>query len=134
MGMNKEKKKLQVFAYGLGVIALGLGVGGLSRHGWTWDQAVKLAGGVFFIVMAVRQWASFRLAYKGWMAVAQVIGGAVTRLILIVVYYCVFTPVALFLRLMGKDHLERRRDPGRTTFWHARVHDQADTKRYQRQG
>ncbi|MEI8012092.1 MAG: SxtJ family membrane protein [Candidatus Omnitrophota bacterium] len=131
--MDKEKKNLLVFGYGLGLIALVLGTGGVMRHGVSVFQIIKLACGVFFIIVTALKWQAFRPAYKGWMAVAHVIGGVVTGVLLTVVYFVVFTPTALFLKLMGKDHLERRRDQGRATFWHARDNRQADKERFRQQ-
>ncbi len=131
--MDREKKNLLVFGYGLGVIALVFGAGGVMRHGWTGGHGLKILCGVFFVAVTAWRWQAFRPAYKGWMAAAHVIGGAVTALLLTVVYFGVFTPTAIFLRLMGKDHLDRRRDPGRATYWHARGREVAGQGKYRQQ-
>ncbi len=49
--------------------------------------------------------------YMGWFN---------TRVILIIVYYLVFTPMALLFKLFGKDPLARRFDRDATTYWHRR--------------
>ena len=131
--MDREKKNLRVFGYGLGVIALVFGAGGLLRHGWTGWHGLKILCGVFFIVVAAWRWQAFRPAYKGWMAVAHVIGGVVTGILLTVVYFGVFTPTAIVLRLMGKDHLDRRRDPARSTYWHVRAPGDGGHENYRQQ-
>jgi Saxitoxin biosynthesis operon protein SxtJ len=62
---------------------------------------------------------SIRLVYTGWMIAAFPIGWTVSRLMLAVLFYVVFTPVALVFRLMGRDALRlRRRQAG--SYWTAR--------------
>ena len=57
---------------------------------------------------------------RGWRALAHALGWVNTRVLLAVVYFLVFAPIALVLRIAGKDPLERRRDPGRATYWRTR--------------
>lgn len=45
------------------------------------------------------------------------IGWAVSRLALAVLYFAVFTPIALFFRLIGRDSLRRKFDPRAKTYW-----------------
>jgi hypothetical protein len=53
--------------------------------------------------------AAVRLVYTGWMVAAFPIGWIVSRLMLAVMFYGVFTPVAWVFRLMGRDGLRLRR-------------------------
>jgi len=62
---------------------------------------------------------AIRLVYTGWMIAAFPIGWTVSRLMLAVLFYLVFTPVALVFRLMGRDALQlKRRQTG--SYWTAR--------------
>jgi hypothetical protein len=61
-----------------------------------------------------------RPVFVGWMAIAYPIGWVVSRIILGVVFYFVFTPVAWFFRLVGRDALELKSQPTATTYWHPR--------------
>lgn len=54
--------------------------------------------------------------YKAWMGVSFVIGTVVSPLILGLVYYGVLTPMALALRLTGRDALRLKR-PDAGTYW-----------------
>jgi hypothetical protein len=58
-----------------------------------------------------------RPIYVGWMVLAFPIGWLVSRLILAVMFYGVFTPVALVFRLIGRDALTLKCGEGRTTYW-----------------
>lgn len=73
-----------------------------------------------------------RPLYLGWMYAALPIGWTVSHLLLAAVYYLLFTPIGLVLRLTGHDPLHRRIDRDATTYWieHPTVTDPA---RYFRQ-
>lgn len=62
-----------------------------------------------------------RPIFVGWMVVAFPIGWTVSRVILSVVYWGVFTPVALFFRAMGRDNLQLRPQPAHATYWLVKV-------------
>jgi hypothetical protein len=52
--------------------------------------------------------------------IAFPIGWVVTQLVLVLMFFLVLTPLALFFRLRGRDALQLRRQPGKTSFWVAR--------------
>ena len=58
-----------------------------------------------------------RWIFVGWMTLAFPIGWLVSLLALVVMYYGVLTPMAVFLRLRGRDLFNRKPAPGRSTFW-----------------
>jgi hypothetical protein len=58
-----------------------------------------------------------RYVYVGWMIAVFPIGWAVSHVILAVVFYGVFTPFGLIMRLFGHDPMQRRFDPAATTYW-----------------
>ncbi len=74
-----------------------------------------LLGAVFYGVPALR-----RPMYLGWMYLFFPVGFVVSLLLLAIVYYLVLTPIALLLRLAGKDPLARALDKGATSYWSAR--------------
>jgi len=54
--------------------------------------------------------------FVGWSIVAFPIGFVVSTTVLLVLYWVVFTPLALFFRLSGRDVLERRK-PVVASYW-----------------
>jgi hypothetical protein len=52
------------------------------------------------------------LVYKGWMSVGKVLGWINTRIILGVIFYVLLLPIGLFIRLFGKDPMERKLNRG----------------------
>lgn len=89
----------RMFTTGLDTPAMVLGAAGgvIGLAGLVWPRAV-------------------RWIFTGWLIAVFPIGWAVSRVVLAVIYYAVFTPVALVFRMMGRDELKLRR-PGGTTAW-----------------
>jgi 4-hydroxybenzoate polyprenyltransferase len=75
--------------------------------------------------------AAIRPVFRGAMLVATPIGWIVSNVILAVLFFGLFTPFALFFRLVGRDALQRRRD-NRETHWVPKA-TPADMRRYFRQ-
>jgi len=84
-------------------------------HADAWGGALAAAGVGIGVLGLVRPEA-VRFVYTGWMIAAFPIGWTVSQIMLLVLFYLVFTPVALIFRLMGRDALSlRRRDA--TSYW-----------------
>ncbi|RPJ40592.1 MAG: hypothetical protein EHM19_13445 [Candidatus Latescibacterota bacterium] len=65
--------------------------------------------------------------------VGHALGWFNTRLILTLIFYLVFTPIGLVLRLLGKDLLNRRIDPNAPTYWIEKPKEPSDPARYEKQ-
>lgn len=63
-----------------------------------------------------------RPVYQGWMTLAVIMGFVMTRVILTILFYGLFTPMALIAKLLGKDLLQQRWDKNARTYWVAREH------------
>lgn len=57
-----------------------------------------------------------RPLFVGWMKVGHVLGFINTRIILSIGFFLVFTPIGLIRRMMGKDSLHRKLEPGQSTY------------------
>ena len=75
------------------LLAVGLGGLGLSRPG------------------------AVRWLFIGCMVLTYPIGWVVSQVMLMLMFYCIITPVALFFKLTGRDLLIRKPDRARTSFW-----------------
>ena len=54
--------------------------------------------------------------YKAWMTVGHVLGWVNTRIILGVIYYGLFTPIGLVMRIRRKDSMRRQYDDTTNTY------------------
>lgn len=61
--------------------------------------------------------ACLRPVFVGMMVVSYPLNWLVSHLILAFIFYCVFTSIGLFFKLIGRDALNRRREPERSTYW-----------------
>jgi len=132
--INKNPSRRELMVFGL-LLAVFVGlVGGLCQlkfNAPSAARAVWLGGGalaaLFFLVPKVR-----RPIYLGWIYAAFPIGFVVSHVILAAIYYLVFTPIGLLLRLMGKDPMSRAFDRTARSYWVE--HDpHKDPRRYLRQ-
>jgi len=73
-----------------------------------------------------------RLIYIGWMVLAFPIGWTISQIILAVMFFGLFAPIALLFRLLGRDPLHRTRHPERESYW-APKPASADLRRYFKQ-
>jgi hypothetical protein len=83
----------QVIAFGLAALAFVGGIGGLVYP------------------------ALLRPIYAGWMVLVFPLNWVVSHLLLAMLFFGVFTPLAVVLKLVGRDALQRRRGLDRITYW-----------------
>jgi hypothetical protein len=132
--INTDPSKKELRWFGVMLVVFVLAVGALVR--WQFDapaaaQRIWIAGGVLSMVYAVvpplRRW-----IFVGWIYAAFPIGWTVSHVLLASIYYLVFMPIGLLLRLIKGDPLERQLDPSATSYW--RPHESLrDVRRYFRQ-
>jgi len=131
--MMKQEKNFLVFGYGLGIIAAGFGAAGIMKHGMRFVPLVLLCCSAVFVGVTAFDVNALKPAYRGWMAAAHAIGAVVTTVILGVVFILIFVPVGVFLKLAGKDHLQRRFDRSAQTYWIRRNEITFQKERYHQQ-
>ena len=68
-----------------------------------------LGGGLMALALAWPR--SLAQIYRLWMRVGEVLGWINTRLILSVLFYLLFTPLGWYMRLRGKDPMQRTWTP-----------------------
>jgi hypothetical protein len=73
-----------------------------------------------------------RWIYVGWMILAFPIGWTLSRLLLAVLFFGLFTPVGFLFKLMGRDLLQRKARPDLPTYWTVKPMP-ANVSRYFRQ-
>ncbi|MBU1726792.1 MAG: sxtJ [Candidatus Omnitrophica bacterium] len=60
---------------------------------------------------------SLKLIYIPWMRLAHILGWLNTKLILIILFYLVFTPIGLIIRLFRNDLLDRKINRHKKSYW-----------------
>jgi len=78
-------------------------------------------------------WPPFaRVVYVVWMVLVLPIGWIVSHTMLAVLFYLVFTPIAIIMKLCGYDSMQRKFDRQAATYWKRRQQND-DTSRYFKQ-
>ena len=70
--------------------------------------------------------------YRVWMTLALALGFVMTRVILTIAFVVLFVPIGLVFRLIGRDPLRQRPDPGAASYWIPRSDGPADRERLER--
>lgn len=110
-------RELREFGLGLAaVIALLFGLllpwwWGFPRPAWPW-----WAGGVIAL-WALAGPASLRPVYRGWMRVSHAIGRVMTPVILGLTWAVTILPMGLAMKLVRRDPMHRRFEPGRESYF-----------------
>jgi len=76
---------------------------------WPW-----ILSAIFFLLSLVYP-AGLKIVHKPWMYLGHFMGIINTNIILTLIFYLVFTPVALIFKLIGKDPMERKLNSNATT-------------------
>ncbi|MBI5247161.1 MAG: hypothetical protein HY923_08260 [Elusimicrobia bacterium] len=105
---NPGTKKIREF----GLILLGLSVVMAALGHRTSAPAAAFLG----ILSATLPGSAGLWIYKAWMGVAFVIGSILSPILLATIYFGLFTPLALIMKLIGRDALRLKR-PATDTYW-----------------
>ncbi len=110
---RQELRKFGLIFAGMFILIFGL------LLPWIWDKPSPtwswIVAGVF-IVTALIVPVALGPVYRIWMKIGEVLGWINTRIILGLVFFAIFAPVALAFRLFGKDMLRRRLDASATSY------------------
>jgi hypothetical protein len=128
--MNTTIEKLDAAGYrkfGLVTAAIIVGLFGLALPWlfdahyrlWPWILAGIMAALALIVPMALQP------IYIVWMKFGNVMGWINTRLILGILFYLIFLPVGIIMRIAGKDPMHRKLEKGVTSY---RVTSTAEAK------
>ena len=122
----------------------------LRQFGLTIGTALALLGGFFllrgignYLFLFIASGLLLLLAFlaplplkpfqKIWMTFAILMGWVVSRIILIVLFYLILTPLGLTSRLFGHRFLDRKIEPDRPSYWNLRESKKFTPSDYEKQ-
>jgi hypothetical protein len=123
LDLDPAPDKLKQFAFvavpGLPLIALV--VLRVLGHGWAFGHPAVLAALGVGVAQLLALLAGFRPLSRGiyvvLMVVAIPIGFVLSHVLMMAIYYLVMTPIGLVFKLIGRDAMNRKLDPGVATYW-----------------
>ena len=113
---NPSGRKVRQFGLLLALFSV------LSAAWWAWrghgDKAriIGPAGAVLGLLCAALPGALGRPVYMVWMGASFLIGCIVSPILMGLLFYGLFTPLGLLLRLLGRDALRLKR-PAAESYW-----------------
>ena len=100
-----------VFAVVFALIGLWPLIDGEAARVWA------LAAGAVFLVLALMRPSLLAPLNRIWLGLGAVLHRIVNPLVMGLMFFAVITPMALILKLVGKDLLHRRFSPGAQSYW-----------------
>jgi len=130
LNIKPDEKILREF----GIFSLfGFGAMGLvAALKWDfWQLSYGLWGlAVFVFLFAFIRPEVLRPLFVLLMVVAFPIGFVISNVILAVLFYAVFTPLALLFKIIGRDALNRKIEPDRISYWISRDEERLIAQRF----
>ena len=74
-----------------------------------------------------------RLWWQAWLLIGSMLNWAMTRVILVILFFGILTPLAFMARMTGKQFLDIKKDPLQKSYWRKRAVEPFDKKTYERQ-
>jgi Saxitoxin biosynthesis operon protein SxtJ len=97
------------------------------KFGWTFAALFLLIGTLYHPVLIALAAATALVtltrahwlapAKHAWMKLGELLNRVVSPVVMGLIFFAVFTPVALAMRAMGRDALARRFDPAARSYW-----------------
>ena len=86
---------------------------------WRDNRFANVAFGVagLFLVAALAYPRVLRPLNSAWMHLGWLLNKVVSPVVMGVIYFGLFTPIATVMRLRGRDQLQRRFDTARDSYW-----------------
>ena len=129
--MKITKKDLRTFAYIWTLIFFVIGIYPVYKSGLSvlltidslealkslnvrgWSLYISLA---FFIVGTLIPGVLSGF-YKVWVKFGELIGGVISKIILLILFYGLFTPISIVLKILRKDLLHKKLDKKCHSYW-----------------
>ena len=129
--IKSEKSDLRKFGITIGVILLII-AGFLF---WKEKESFQifLAIGIILFLTSISIPIFLKPVYWIWMIFGVILGWLMTRVILTLLFYVVFTSTGLTLRFFGKQFLELRWDKSKESYWNYKIKNEYKKTDYERQ-
>ena len=77
----------------------------------------SLVIGFLFIAVAIVKPNILSGFYSIWLKTGEFIGGIISRIIMFILFFGLFSPVSLVLKVLGKDLLRKKMDKQGSSYW-----------------
>jgi len=110
-----KKHDLKMFALIWAGIFMVIGILPIFKQGDIKIWAIIIS--LIFATVAFTKPEIFTSFYNIWTKVGEFIGGIISKIVMFILYFGLFTPIAIFLKLLGKDLLNKKIDKTQASYW-----------------
>ena len=129
--IKSKKSDLRYFGITIGIILLV--ISGFLFWKEKESFQIFLAIGIILFLTAIALPSVLKPVYWIWMIFAIILGWFMTRVILSLLFYVVFTSIGLTLRFFGKQFIELRWDKSKESYWNFRTNEHLKKENYENQ-
>ncbi|MFZ5981036.1 MAG: SxtJ family membrane protein [Candidatus Zixiibacteriota bacterium] len=129
--IKSGRRELRNFGLSVGIVVMLLSVllWYFERTAWVYLMVI----GAVLAVLGLTVPSVLRPLQKIWMTLAVILGWFMTRLILSLTFYLLFTPIKLLGLLTGRKFLEMKPDKNQKSYWQYRRQEEFNRERYEKQ-
>lgn len=129
--LRLDKNTLKKFGITMGSAFLIITLFLMIRHRHNLLPTISIS--VLFFMFALLLPALLKPVYIFWMRLAFVLSWVNTRLLLLIIFYLIFTPFGLVMRLLSIDLLQRKIDKNNKSYWQEKEKKEFNILNYERQ-
>lgn len=129
--LNLDKTTLKKFGLTMGIAFLLITLLILAKKKYN-ILPTTLISGIFF-TLSLFMPNFLKPIYIIWMKLAFILSWINTRLILIIIFYLIFTPIGLGIKIFGVDLLDRKVDKNKDSYWKRKEKKIFNASDYERQ-
>jgi len=130
-GIKSDRKDLRNFGITIG-IALGV-LGGLLLWREKPSYFYCIIAAIAFLLSGFAFPAVLKPFQKVWMTISILMGWFMTRIILIILFYAILTPIGLIARLCGKKFIDRAFNKNAKSYWIIKTAEKRGSNTYEQQ-
>lgn len=120
--LDTSQKSLRKFGVLVGAVFCILSLWMAYKNHYTPRNLFGVVG-VFLFIFGLVFPTALKWVYKIWMGLAFAMGWAVSRVLLLFVFFLVITPIGIGARLLGKEFLDIKKSNIRENYWIKRKKD-----------
>ena len=126
---NINKKQIRIFLLIWSIIFFFIGIYPLffNLNIKIWSIWLSI---LFFVISSFKPELG-KYFYIIWVTIGEYLGILISKFIMFIIFFFLFTPISLVLKLLGKDLLNKKIDPNKATYWnHRKMKPQSMKKQF----
>jgi multisubunit Na+/H+ antiporter MnhG subunit len=116
--IKSDKSDWKKFGITMGIILTIIGLYLLWKKNDYFEYLFFLAAAFFILGLLLP--VALKYVYKAWMSLAVVMGFIMTRVIMVIIFYLLVTPIGLIASMTGKKFLDMKIDKSAKSYWLSR--------------